>query len=146
VEQFFCYDVCIMRIGVKERKEVLYFSFLLLLLINFLHISAINNYLYWVYWWFDIMMHFLGGLWVGVTFLWAYILVFRGDGSNQKKFFWMSFGVILLTIISWEVFELFIQNNISDRNFFADTSSDMLLGMVGGAVAYRYFIFNFLKS
>jgi hypothetical protein len=133
-------------IKAEDRKQILYLSFILILIINFLHLWAIGNYFYWVYWWFDILMHFLGGLWVGITFLWTYTIFFRDDLLNRKKIFLMSFIMILLTIISWEIFELFIQNDLSDPNFLSDTSSDMLLGMIGGSVAYRYFVFNFIEN
>ena len=92
------------------------------------------------------VMHFLGGLWVGVTFMWLYSFVLKKDVSINRRILRASFFGVLIIIISWEVFELFIQNNISDPNFLSDTLSDMLLGILGGFVAYRYFIFNFIEN
>jgi len=42
----------------------------LLIFIIFVHIIATVNYWYWTIWWFDIPMHFLGGFWVAIVFIW----------------------------------------------------------------------------
>ena len=41
----------------------------LLVFILALHFTATINHWYWVYNWFDIPMHFLGGFWVAMVFL-----------------------------------------------------------------------------
>jgi len=50
-------------------RLVLYI-FVLGIIIAFLHQSAVALYWYWSVPWFDIVMHFLGGLWVGTCALW----------------------------------------------------------------------------
>ncbi len=48
----------------------------LIVAIAILHTVAIYFYLYYELWWFDILMHFVGGFWTVLFFLW--LLVFSG--------------------------------------------------------------------
>ena len=42
--------------------------FITVAIVAALHLSALQFYLYWRFWWFDLLTHFLGGLWVAVSF------------------------------------------------------------------------------
>ena len=45
--------------------------------IALLHICGVFFYLYWHFWWYDIVLHFLGGLWVALM-----ALYFIGEGRS----------------------------------------------------------------
>src|SRR3989344_5622067 len=60
-----------------------YIVFSLLLIVAMLHSAAIYFSLYWIYRWFDMPMHFLGGLLVGLSSLW--LLFFAGYIRKKQK-------------------------------------------------------------
>ena len=132
----------------KERKEVLFVSFALIILIGVLNIWALNNFWYWVYWWFDILMHFLGGLWVGVMAIWVYYLsgLLGKPLITKKNVLILSFVSVLVVGIGWEVFEIFIKETINEPGFIIDTLGDLLFDLLGAFVAYRYFTYHFLEN
>lgn len=90
-----------------------------------LHSYALDEFLYWRYPWFDVPMHFLGGLAVGtvlVGFLfrfrpWLYLVLFAGG------------------MVAWEVFE-YLFGIPRETNYVFDTALDFLMDTLGGLVAY----------
>ena len=62
-----CYNICIMK-----RKTLFTFLSLVVVFIFFLNFVAGKLYWYSSIWWFDILMHFLGGFWLGLLFLWVF--------------------------------------------------------------------------
>jgi len=89
-------------------------------------------------------MHFLGGFWVGISFLWIYFFsgLFNTLTFTRKKTFWSVIIVFIIVALSWEVFEVFIHHTNKEPNFISDTLGDIILGMFGAIVAYRYFVSN----
>ncbi len=98
--------------------------------------NSIANFFYWYtsIWYFDMIMHFLGGLWVGLAFLW----IFWGKEINLKFILKIILGVFLIGFF-WEIFEI-IFNNIIARDAFntLDTISDLCFDIAGGAFALLY--------
>jgi len=81
------------------------------------------------------VMHFLGGFWLGLVV--AYI-------DSPKKLSLTSVFRILIFVfligLSWEVFEIFTYNNITNIPLnILDTSSDILFDLAGGLYAIFYF-------
>lgn len=93
-----------------------------LALLNF---WALDQYLYWKNVWFDIPMHFLGGLTIGVF---AAALVYR---------FRPWFFVLLSTVafVGWEVFE-YLFGIPKEANYVFDTSLDLLMDALGALIVY----------
>ena len=87
---------------------------------------AVADFLYWHYVWFDTIMHFLGGLAIG-TFVAALLTHFRPVRYVL--------GVALLSV-GWEVFEFYFAHTVHARNFYFDTSVDLLMDALGGIAAY----------
>ena len=109
----------------------------LILAINFL---ANKFYRYSSIWYFDIIMHFLGGLWVGLAFLYFFPLhptlplVREGIKEGVRVLLF-----VLLIAVGWEVFEFFVNDVIAQNPFnFLDTISDILFGISGGLCAILY--------
>ena len=92
--------------------------------------------LYWDYstWWFDMVLHFFGGFWVGLFF----IYVFYIRKQILKPFFHIIIFVLLIGIL-WELFEFYANNYIGKSPFdIIDTLSDIFFDLSGGLCAILY--------
>lgn len=95
------------------------------------HKIAVAASLYWYYSWFDIVMHFWGGLLIalGVRALTHLKLV-----KLQPTLF-VTVAVLLALMISWEVFEFSV--GLWDRETYVfDTAKDLLVGFSGGVIGF----------
>lgn len=116
-------------------------SLLLFVLIIFA-VQGIATYFYWYWriWWFDMPMHFLGGLWVGLSMLWLFFLSGR-FGQNGKRTTGIIFAVGIFSVfviaILWEVFEYIVQLLFPSGTPYdmLDTLSDIFWGVTGGTIA-----------
>lgn len=110
-------------------------AFFLSLLIAFVHNWAVSNYVYWHYVWFDVPVHYLGGLTIGVF---AVTLL---KTRHSLLFAALVAGVI----IGWEVFE-FALGIPRKSNYWFDTSLDVLMGTCGAVLAYIAARFTIWRS
>jgi hypothetical protein len=93
-------------------------------------------YWYSSIWYFDMPMHFLGGVWLGLASIYLFSLKDDSLRSIFKIFF-----IVLLVGIGWEVFEIFVNKfTIQDPFNFLDTVSDIFFDLSGGCFAILYFI------
>lgn len=93
--------------------------------LSILNSIALQEFLYWKYEWFDVFMHFLGGMSIA-AFVGA-ILV-----TKKPSLF---FGLSLVAFIAWEVFEYF--NGIPrEANYVFDTSLDLVMDMLGATFVF----------
>src|SRR3989344_9420295 len=92
---------------------------------------ALVFYFYWTLAWYDIMMHFLGGLTIGV-FL---ICIFRIANISTRSFL-VVFLLAMFISIDWEIFEYV--NDIVDptENYAIDTAYDLVMDALGITAAY----------
>ncbi|MDQ3076272.1 MAG: hypothetical protein M3Q34_04045 [bacterium] len=101
----------------------------------FLNTIAVKFYWYSSIWWFDMFMHFLGGVWVGLILLW----VFPSKSLNKNYFMKIILGILAVGL-AWEVFEYIFYNTIAQNPFdLKDTISDIFFDMMGGVVSVFYF-------
>lgn len=104
-------------------------------LVLVLQYYALQTYLYWYYPWFDVPMHFLGGLAIAsflVGFWWRYApLVYA-----------FSFASI---IVVWELFE-FLAGMPREANYTFDTALDLLVGSVGAITIYTLARYSVWRS
>lgn len=120
---------------------------LLVFILAIFSVQIIATAFYW-YWripWFDIPMHFLGGMWVGMSVLWFYL--FSGKIKNvatQGKFRIFITVVISVFLVAflWEVFEyvVFIMIPHGAPYNMPDTLGDILFGVFGGIAATLLFL------
>ena len=109
----------------------------------------IARQLFWYYsvWWFDMPMHFLGGLWVGLFFLWFFSAENMpwGHISTEQvtpKLIFQTIIFVLIIGVLWEWFEFAVNNQIAGEPFkLIDTISDVFFDLAGGALA----VFHFFK-
>ncbi len=108
------------------------------LLIALLHFLANMFFLYWAWWWFDIFMHFLGGLFVGLSILWlvAYEVPI-GIRPFIPQFLTVVLGVFFVGLV-WELFE-YLTGLHTALNYTRDTVFDLAMDIVGALSAYVLF-------
>jgi hypothetical protein len=120
----------------KKLTKRLIFLIFFILVVNFL---ANTFYWYSSVWYFDMIMHFLGGFWIGL--LAFYLFNFFGD---QATFFRPIFKILLFVFFigaGWEVFELLFYNYIAQNPFnIFDTFSDIFFDLSGGVLSVFYFL------
>src|SRR5512133_421417 len=119
-----------------DRKKLL-INIIVLMFFIFLTNKATGKF-YWYnsIWYFDMIMHFLSGVWVGLFFIYAFNPI-----KLDFKFFRKVVLSVFLIGLSWEIFE-FIVNNVIGRVPFdtKDTLSDISWDVVGSFVALFYFL------
>lgn len=117
------------------------FTFILIATIATLHTLAYIFFWYWTLWWFDILMHFLGGLWVAVTSLWFFYLsgYVRKPKVDFKTCLLITLGSILVIGALWEVFELSV-GAYRETNHVLDTAIDLIMDVIGSILGLFLFI------
>jgi len=81
-------------------------------------------------------MHFLGGVWLGLIFIWFFKL-----NEIRIKVILKIILCVLLVGILWEFFENIV-NSYTTQNIFnvLDTISDILFDLSGGLFSIFYFL------
>lgn len=110
-------------------------------LIFILNTLAFEHYWYWIYEWFDIPMHFLGGFWVGGTIIWILgTFLKRRFASTRGGYLLSVVGLAMVIGLLWELFEFSIDTFITfHMNDIIDTLSDLSMDFLGATVAYVFF-------
>ena len=129
-----------------DKKRFFVSLSLLVFFIFILNTLAQKFYWYFTIWYFDIIMHFLGGLWLGLVFIW-FFLVKRSVPTDQLlnlidlKLITKIILSILIIGIFWEIFEIIFNNVLAENAFnFLDTISDIFCDLAGGTFAVFYFL------
>jgi len=129
------------------NKPLLKEFFLAALITAILHFIALKTSLYWSTDWFDILMHFLGGVTAGLgVFFFAFATgLLRGNNISKHLLFWFVLLGALVIGISWELWELFV--GFTDiTTDLPDTLIDIVMDAVGAICAYaigkRYLVTN----
>lgn len=118
-----------------NRKSLFSYSAFFIILIFFLNFIANKLYLYSSLLYFDMIMHFLGGFWLGLFFFWYfYDKVF--PKFPNKYFIYIMFGVFTVGFI-WELYEIVVNASFAKDIFnLRDTISDLICDTVGGLFSY----------
>ena len=124
-----------------------------IVLVLALHVPAQALHWYYFMWWYDVMMHTLGGAAMGCLG-WAFWCFVAPASFSEKGKGWVVplvfvLGFVGLIGIAWEWFECFVDGVILpildlDRAQFSivDTMLDFYFDLMGGLTAYvviRYF-------
>ena len=117
------------------RKKLLIHIIVLMFFIFLTDKAAGKFYWYNSIWYFDMIMHFLGGVWVGLFFIYTLSV----DEASLKSL-WRVVLLTLLIGVSWEVYEFVVNNMIGRVPFdILDTLSDIFWDVAGGLVSLFYF-------
>lgn len=104
-----------------------------------LHLLAIEFYLYWVFVWFDVLVHFFGGALVALTAFWFLFAarIIPRIPSTVSALLVSALAATLFIGIAWEIFEYTI-NAFSATNYLLDTAADLIADVVGALAAVFY--------
>jgi hypothetical protein len=121
---------------VNKKSATLYIAFFLVALLGGLHFLAMYFYLYWSYWWFDILMHFLAGLAGGFTTYWVIAESGHFPRMKPSTYVWLVVLSVMVVGVAWEVFE-YVNGIIDDthEDYAIDTAVDLILDGVGAWLA-----------
>ncbi|MFZ3011494.1 MAG: hypothetical protein WA060_00635 [Minisyncoccia bacterium] len=119
-----------------DRKKLFKISAYAIILLSLVNFVALKLHWYFLIWYFDIIMHFWGGLCVGFLLLW----ILYKDNLDFSFGFVLKIGLGVLFIGSaWEVFEIIFNNIIAGNQFdILDTTSDIFFDLSGGLCAILY--------
>ena len=115
----------------------------LLWLIAILHLFGIYLHWYWTYVNFDIVHHFLGGVWLSAFFFYYFGKRQKLFDVRQSRFATLLFalGVTALAGVIWEFYEFgmdyFFDLKIMPlrhQNSLADTIGDLFFDLLGGLI------------
>jgi hypothetical protein len=119
----------------------------LVVMIGVVNGLAEAHHWYWVYRWFDMPMHFAGGVWLAGMALWWHF--YRNNIATQSFVAALIPSLIaaLGVGLAWEVYEASISLvTVGHINDMRDTLSDLLFDILGGtAVAVGVNVRRFLK-
>ncbi|MFM2381505.1 MAG: hypothetical protein RLZZ76_272 [Candidatus Parcubacteria bacterium] len=111
-------------------------------LLAVLHVIAIELYLYWHFFWFDIFMHFFGGT---VVALGVHTLADLRIVKSSRLVTSVVVGAVFLVAVVWEVFELSAGVPV-ESDFILDTTTDLLVGLCGAYIGHKLAVrLNILK-
>jgi hypothetical protein len=95
------------------------------------HNIAVTASLYWYYSWFDIIMHFWGGM---LVVLGVYALCSLKHVPLKPSTI-LIFFTLFFIMIMWELFER-LAGLYNPATYVFDVSKDLLVGTIGGLLAY----------
>lgn len=105
----------------------------LTLALGWLYLVGQQNYFFWIYPWFDVVLHLVGGMIMG---LWACGVSAGHALSLRSSFIFLSI-IVLAGSIAWEIFEQVL--NLAGNSL--DTLSDLLFGIAGALVVFLCYSF-----
>lgn len=127
-----------------RRHLLLTGGLMFLAAVGYLNFLAFRFSWYWLYWWFDLLMHFLGGLSLGLLFL-----SLNPINWPWRRLFLATMSLILVFSVAWELFEFSTDRQLGGRLILrtpdrlqqgvADTTTDLLADIAGVTAAGSIF-------
>lgn len=119
------------------KKHLIIRTLELVALIFLINWIAMTFHWYSIIWWFDMPMHFLGGIFIGM--LYVYMIIRRGTALWSFKAVMWGLAAVLTIGVLWEVFEFSLDTWVTFRpQNPLDTLSDLCFDVAGGALALWY--------
>lgn len=107
----------------------------LLVVVAGLHGVATVRHWYWVYSWFDLILHFLGGLWAALATVWVArtTRLWGAGGVPRNAWVWI-FAATLAAGLAWEIYEYLVGMVFVDKGgYLEDTLADLAMDLLGGS-------------
>lgn len=129
------------------KSRLLWRAVFLLVLVYVLNYIANVFYYHWTDWWYDVILHFLGGACAGTGFLFLYFIFLKISNFEKIKAIKLTFFFVFLVGFVWEIYEL----KSGATSFFdgiiyvRDTLSDLIIDCCGGFFATLY-SFKYFKN
>lgn len=108
-------------------RQILFLQLYIIAAVAVFHLVGTALYLYWMFWWYDILVHFFASIWVALAAVW----IARHLGVS-RTWLW-SLCAVLLVSIGWELFEYVIKET-GGHGFALDTLIDVIMNLLGGTV------------
>lgn len=124
------------------RHRLLFDIAVLVCIIATLQFTALTFHLYWIFWWYDIIVHFLGGMFVGLLIFWLrFFSEYFGIQKipSEGRVFWFMVLATLAIGVGWEVFERVLGVTSSIEGYYLDTTLDVVFDFIGSIVAFHFF-------
>lgn len=116
-----------------KNLKISIFTILVLTLLLVLHLWGMAEHLYVEYWFYDIILHFLGGAGVAVSILCiSKLLNIPLIKSNMINIIYLTF----IAGVAWELFELYYDiagHVFGTFEYNSDTVKDLIMDSLGGA-------------
>ncbi|MEK7505749.1 MAG: hypothetical protein AAB597_02550 [Patescibacteria group bacterium] len=112
------------------------------------HTLALRDYLYWRYSWFDMPVHFFGGMLVALTFFFMVRFFTRHSLTlrTHRLYIWGTVLSSLLVGFFWEAFEWQAGLTVMNERTAVDTSGDIFMNMAGAALAFLVYKFIYKED
>lgn len=120
-----------------QQNKIFRAMFWILFIVGAMNAIAYKLYLFWTVIWFDMVMHFLGGLFVSLFFF-AMLSVLKSKLSYVEK---LVLGVVFTVLVGlvWEYYELVIGvTNLADTVYWGDTGMDIVMDTLGSIVGVLF--------
>ncbi len=112
----------------------------LLVLILVLYLLDAKFYLTWTIWWYDIILHLLSGVAVGLIILLLFQKIFSvGMWSIYRTVAIVVLGTLVVGIF-WEIYEVYfgMVSSFYTAEYISDTASDLVFDVLGGLFVGLY--------
>ena len=117
------------------RHPLFWIQFFTLAVVAGLHYIGISLEFYWSFGWYDVLVHWLGGFWVGCATVWfLYYSPFVHTTLPRQHMLLFAVGAALIAGVAWEIFELLLPVPPAP-DYYIDTFVDLLMDGLGGAVS-----------
>jgi hypothetical protein len=113
--------------------------FVVIWCIALVQLSAEYFYWYWTYKWFDIPMHFLSGLWVGLAALYlSFHTTYLSEQVRRVAPFLLAIGAGLLVGLVWEGYEylVWVYTDTLPPNHRPDSLLDLVMDVLGAGIGW----------
>jgi hypothetical protein len=134
--------ICVIIDTISQMAQTKLFKLisLLLIIIAVLFFIDINFYLSWIFWWYDMVLHFLAGVIIGLSTIIIFHKAFDSGIMYYFKLVLMAVITAFLIGMLWEILELNLNlTSFSDGvAYITDTVSDLILDMFGALVGVLY--------
>jgi len=112
---------------------------------------AVRFDLYWVWGWFDIVMHVAGGFWFGFVVVWFFFFsdyVNIPPRSSIASFLLIALASGFMVGLGWEVFEYVTGQTLVQEGYLTDTIVDLIMDSIGALIAgsFLWWRFRLVKS
>jgi hypothetical protein len=112
-------------------------AMVVLIVLFLLNHIGVFYHLYAVFWWWDVMTHFLGGIVIGFL-VGALLSRFKSVPVGTK--FVLAAGIAMVVFLGWEFYEIIVNKFIPLYRFdIIDTTHDVVNDSLGATVAYFWY-------
>jgi hypothetical protein len=127
----------------QQKENVLKTLLILIWVLTLIHMSAEYYYLYWIFRWFDIVTHFLGGVWVGLAglWIWFYSGYVRAPSVPNTHAVLVALITGFVVGVLWEMYEYIVWQWSGfglPINYYGDTLLDLCIDIIGAFGGYLF--------